>query len=57
MAAPDPNMSAKDKVAKSWMKTTVGKIGLTISLILCCILMIWGLVTGNFLAILGALTK
>ena len=53
----DPNMAARNKVANAWIETTAGKVALTISLALCCILLIWAAVTGNLTELMIALSK
>jgi hypothetical protein len=62
MAQEDPILldstgAAQKKTADSLLQTTAGKVVLTISLALCCILLIWGMATGNFFKVLNALSK
>lgn len=53
----DPAGAAQKKTADSLLQTTAGKVVLTISLALCCILLIWAIATGNFLKLVNTLSK
>jgi hypothetical protein len=53
----DPSGAAQKKTADSLLQTTAGKVVITISLVLFCILLIWAMATGNFFKVINALSK
>jgi hypothetical protein len=53
----DSTGAAQKKTADSLLQTTAGKVVITISLALFCILLIWAMATGNFFKVINALSK